>query len=265
MKSLGGSIFIHDAIRLDYCLAEAVDSLCAVCDDVVAVDAESTDGTIEMLEQCRRSHNNLRVITGAKWDCAPKEKRLTVLANLAKSHLKTDWHFMLQADEVIHETSFPAIREAVERNGFTAFSATRLNFFGDLNHHLKIDMPHCNKPCADRVIRLAVLEAKAIGDAESLEIPGNLCSDDYLDTIKIFHYGMARDDWKFVDKCIEMQGWFHSPEYVDKRFLQAKAAGKPFDWKLFKTRDMLERVNMPHPVFAQGWVEERQAKKIPVE
>lgn len=59
MNKLGGSIFIHNAIEFDYCLEASVSSLAALCDEVVLLDASSTDGTTDLcLQLCNVFQSN---------------------------------------------------------------------------------------------------------------------------------------------------------------------------------------------------------------
>lgn len=266
--SLGGSVFAHNAVQFDYCLAESIASLCGVCDEVVALDAESTDDTIEVLKQCALRHNNLKVVLGAKWDCAKNYDRLAILANKAKSYLKTDWHFMLQADEVLHEDSFPHIRNCIQnRKDFRSFFCRRINLFGDLNHYLRFDLPQDRKPCSDVVIRLAKTEYPAVGDAESIGVDPAYINTTRTDNIQIFHYGMVRRDPNFIEKVINMQSWFFGDgSQPDQRVVAMKDSGVPiFDWKVMKERSDLARIPWSHPMFSKEWAEERQREKTPVE
>jgi glycosyltransferase involved in cell wall biosynthesis len=263
---IGGSEFVHNAIEFDYCIKESLASLCAFCDEVVVLDAESTDGTLDLLHDLAKEQKNLRVVAGAQWNCAENYLRLSKLANLAKSYLSAPWHFMLQADEVVHESSFKYIQEAVRREDYKTYRARRFNLCGDLNHCFKIhDMPHHRKPCNDAVIRLGVIDAEALGDAESLD---DMHSNgyDYVDQIVIFHYGIVRRDANFLNKCIDMQSWFGGQfSQPDHRIVEMRNTHGRYDWEKINPREHLMRIPMSHPIFAQQWVAERQPEKVALE
>ena len=91
---LGGSIFTHNVVRHDYCIKEALHSLLAVCDEVVVIDAESDDGTIDLLKEIESLSPKLKVHTGFRWECQraghPGYDRLAVLANQAKDLLSPE-------------------------------------------------------------------------------------------------------------------------------------------------------------------------------
>jgi hypothetical protein len=265
-KKLGGSVFIHNGIEFDYCLEASVSSLAALCDEVVLLDASSTDGTTDLCLQLAQ-RLPIKVITGVPWEQAPNHVRLPILANIAKSHLNTEWHFMLQADEVIHEDSFDTIRRVIHDPTKKSYFNRRLNFFGDFNHYIKLNQDGANKPCSDVIIRLATIENPAVGDAESLGVDPAFCSERYIDDIVIFHYGMVRQDEKHIQKILSMQSWFWGPgSNPDHRVQEMHKKGDGiFDWRTMKTLEMLEPLTRSHPKFAKEYVESRQAlKKIPV-
>ena len=266
MQRLGGSVFAHNAVRFDYCLAESVKSLCAICDEVVALDAQSEDETLDVLRQLEKEHGNLKVVEGAPWNCAPNYNRLVILADMAKSHLKTPWHFMLQADEVIHERSVGHIREMISNPyGWDSAMVRRLNLFGDLDHYLGVDIPQKDKPCSDAVIRLAKIKYGAYGDAESLQVEPVSFTQEYTDKIIIFHYGLVRKDANLIEKIIDMQSWFSGPGSQPDHRVVAMQESKVFDWRVMKERELLRPLPYSHPVFSQQWVEQRRlTKPIPV-
>jgi len=261
VKTLGGSIFVRNAIELDYCIAESISSLCAVCHKVVVVDAESDDDTVDLLASLTEKHPNLELVFDVPWECAGNYERLSRIANIARECLQTDWHFMLQADEVIHESSFPFIREAVQQNTFNSYMVRRLNLFGDLHHCLRHDIT--NKPCSDEIIRLATIENEAHSDAESLKVVPAGLSRELLDKITIFHYGFVREDKAMLRKCREMQSWFNGEKsQVDPRL---DGMSDVFDWRKFWPVDFLMKIPMEHPVFSKDYAQQRQLKKtIPV-
>lgn len=255
LRLLTGTLTTHDVLRYDYCFREAIASLVPVCDEVVVLDAGSTDGTLQALRQIAAAEPRVRVVEGQDWECAPDYRRLDVLANRARQHVTTPWRLMLDADEVVHEASYPAIRAAVEADGWghEAFKVRRLNLYGDLRHHVRYDCPH--KPCDDSPTRLGKVHLEAFQGAESLQNPtgGTL-----INRAWIFHYGFVRDPAVMVDKVIDMQRWFDGPSGTpDARVVAMKDEGVPFDWRRVMTDADLAVVDMPHPSAARPWMERR--------
>lgn len=275
MHKLGGSMFIRNGIEFDFPISEALDSLCAVCDEAVILDCGSTDGTIDLLKEVQNRNPNLKIIQGGNWECAPNYDRLRILADTASSYLKNmDYLFMLQADEVIHESSFHNIHTAIKNNQKKSFMIRRCNLFGDLNHMFKFDIAESDKPCSDKVIRISAydidnngnkIHPKASGDAESLGVnPAFLVN--LTEEIMIYHYSYCRKHTEHLNKTIQMQSWFWGPNsQPDSRVVEMAKTTGIYDWQKMKSRDMLCSIPLPHPKFSQKWVEERQNLFIPVE
>lgn len=264
MKTIGGSLFVHNGIEFDYCFREAISSLCGICDEVSVVDAESTDGTDDELRSLAKKFNNLRITTGMRWECAPNFHRLSMLANAAASHLRTDWHFMLQADEVLHESSYPHILRAINEGDYESFMVRRYNLFGDLDHCFRVDIAQDKKPCGDTIIRLAKRRFIAYDDSESLQVLAETIDDsEHLDKIAIIHYGMVRRDANLISKVHSMQGWFYGPGGPeDQRISGMRDSGsKRFAWEEFCSKSDLMPLPTSHPSVAREWVNERRKEK----
>lgn len=266
MPTLGGSLFVHNGIAFDYCFREAIASLCGVCDEVVALDAQSDDGTAEAMLALSGKFPNLKVVTGADWNCAENHLRLSMLANESASHLTADWHFMLQADEVLHERSYPFIHTAIASEYYDSFMVRRYNLIGDVNHCLRLDCAQERKPCSDAIIRLARRGYHAYSDAESLQV--NPCSFDavgQLENITIYHYGLVRDDAKLIEKVIDMQCWFSGPGGTPDHRIVAMRYSRHFAWEELFSRDEIMRVPFGTPAAATRWAADRQKEKRRIE
>src|SRR5581483_6845058 len=101
------------------------------------------------------------------------------------------------------------------------------------------------------IIRLATLEANAVGDAESLGVDPAFLSDLYLDRITIFHYGYVRQDMKHIAKTLSMQSWFWGEGSVpDQRVQEMATKGDGvYDWRTMKKPEMFDRLTTSHPKF----------------
>ena len=264
MQPIGGSIFTHDVLKYDYCIEEAVRSLCAFCSEVVVLDAESTDGTLDLLHRLSVECGKVTAYDDGVWDCAPEGcpgyARLRVLADQARERLTTPWHFMLQADEVVHEQSVDVIREAVVA-GEESYICLRVNLYGDMDHFVPLDSS-C-RPCGDQIVRLARREIAAGpgGDAESLEATERT-SWTYRHRIVIFHYGYVRDPKVTPMKAVDVQSWFGIG--VDPRLQKMLNEGQPFCPQVCIPDSELDRLKWSHPEVAVGWVEKRRSLFRPV-
>lgn len=258
IEGLGGSIFIHNAVEYDYCIEAAITSLLDICEQVVVLDAQSSDETLTLLNNLANKNPRLKLYAGADWECAEDYNRLPILANQAKDMLwpGCKWHFMLQADEVLHENSFPAIEKAIASSvagdiTAAAYRVRRINVYGNFNLRLRYDSHR--KPCGDNLVRLAWREIVATGDAESLHC--DYASYKYLDSIKIFHYGYMRKPQEVLKKGIDMTSWFGHG--VCRKLIEMQN-GDGWDPYGIIPRQELEPIGMSHPKYASAWVDERR-------
>lgn len=256
---LGGSLFVRNAIKYDYCVREAIDSLDALCDEVAILDCYSDDGTTDMLADHCRGRSKIHFMTNGNWDCTNDYHKLSMLANMVAAKLDSPWHFMLQADEVIHESSFPIIRQLIETNDpkLKAYAVRRFNLFGDVDHHIRLDLPQ--KPCSDRPNRLGRKGVQAAGDGESFAYDG--INTNHIDQVVIFHYGYVRKSEQNLNKAIDMQSWFWGPDSaknIDKRLLALRDSGEGWNAEKIMPRSALAPNPISHPIFSKAWADERR-------
>lgn len=258
--TLGGHIFAHDALRLDYCLLEAIASLLPVCDEVIFMDCASTDGTLEAVDAAFPSEPKLKIVATSDWDNLNglHGQRLRTLANRCREHLTTDWQFMLQADEVLHEMSYEPIWEAVNSKKCDKYQCRRVDLWGDVDRCLFLDIdryPANRRPMDCHITRLGRREIPAVTDAGELE--HETSNPDWREKIVIYHYSMVRDPVVLNTKIIEMHTWYHnqSPDQCcDSQIVKWWKEGKPFDHTPWKTDAELQAVPYAHPAAAAPWV-----------
>jgi hypothetical protein len=265
---ISGSMFIHNAIKQDYCIEAVAASFADLCEEVIILDAESDDGTVDLLYDIAKKHNNVKIHTGAKWACERPGMggydRYAVLADKARALTRHQIHFMIQADEVLHEDSIPIIQNALINDPRTSYAIARYNIFGSPDTYLRFDSNQLTgheQPCNVWPTRLGNRELGALGDAESIghgNRPGHLPMDACL-----FHYCHVRDPRKQLDRVMDVQSWFFSKtgggSEVDKRILEQKATTGYFDARAWYPDDRcFIPIPKPHPKYALPWVEERR-------
>lgn len=245
-RTLGGSLFVRNAIRYDYCVLEALESLYALCDEISVLECGSEDGTADLLKKWAQGKTKpVHLEVGHPWEVAPNYQRLAILANAARQKLKTDWHFMLQADEVLHEKSIPVIHKLIEKPVFDSYLCRRYNLM-TANYYIH---PR-RRTAGDVILRLGKTSLPAVGDAQGLGEFKHY-NDQYIDELVIFHYGI-REGKALIEKTSSMQSWFFGPGGpVDRRIVRMKRTGEAFDPGEFFTPDELVRVPIPHPIYSR--------------
>jgi glycosyltransferase involved in cell wall biosynthesis len=111
-----GFTFVRNAVTYDYPVLESINSLLPLCDEVVVAVGRSDDATLALIQSLNSP--KLRIIE-TEWDDTLREGG-RVLAQetdkaLAAVPADADWAIYLQADEVLHEADYPAIRAGMTR------------------------------------------------------------------------------------------------------------------------------------------------------
>lgn len=248
--TLGGNVCIRNGFRLDYCWKEAVRSLLPICDKVIVCDCDSDDGTREHIDEWCRHEPKLIPLNFPWKDPKGDVTWWPTWVNYAREHLPTDMHIQLDADEVIHEDDYGAIKTAVASKSI--LFCKRLNFWRDSRHLIPEGV--C---CGTKVLRIA---------PTNMPIPSDYPFGPANDTvaravesnIRIFHYGFLRERHAFFRKAREVQRiWVNS---YDPRL--EKAESYDGEWSempgITGWEDSLVDYNGSHPSAIRLWLEERQ-------
>jgi glycosyltransferase involved in cell wall biosynthesis len=109
---VSGFTFIRNGTTFDYPFIESLQSLLPLCDEVIVAVGKSDDDTLKRIQSL---HSSKIKIIETMWD-ETMRKNGAILAqqtNIALQHVTGDWAIYLQADEVLHEKDYPAIRQAM--------------------------------------------------------------------------------------------------------------------------------------------------------
>ena len=116
MKVAGFS-FVRNAVKYDYPIVEAIESILPICDAFYIAIGDSEDGTEDLIKQLKS--DKLHIIHTV-WDDSLREggQVLAVETNKAFDSIPNDydWCFYIQGDEVVHEADLPAIKAGMEEH-----------------------------------------------------------------------------------------------------------------------------------------------------
>lgn len=245
-KTLGGSLFICNGLRYDYCFEEAIKCLLEFCDKVCVCDAGSDDGTVEVLKELEATNPKLKVLYLNDWSNYRTKFKLSHFTNIAIEMLDTDYNFNLQGDEVLSERSYDAVRRAIA-GGFEAIMCKRINLWG--SPYTELNVPHHRKPCSTEIIRLAKTKYRSIDDAESIDAQ---CVMNFVNDIEIWHYGFIRKREVMKAKIINMQ------RDVFELTPDAKLDNmEVFDSTAWFSGTDLKIISRPHPKIMKEWIAQR--------
>lgn len=246
-KTIGSFFMIRNGLQYDYNFKETIASLLEFSDQVAILDAGSDDGTREVLLEMNDPQLTIKFLQKEHWDNQHGREKLSYFQNMAAEMLNTDYQFLCQADEIVHEDSYGAIRRAIE-TGEDGFMCTRINLWGDPFHELNV--PLNRMPCSPQVIRLTKTGYKSYDDGESIAAPASF---QFVNDIRIYHMGFVRRREVMKDKIINMQtGVFEMADYDEK--LKGMDVFDPYAW--FSPED-LKPISEPLPALIQNWALER--------
>lgn len=253
-KTLGGTLFIRNGIKYDYCFIEAIKCLQDFCDSVVVCVCGGEDETIDLIQGTfPHIPGRFQVIyvSETEWQNQAEtgKHRLSTFTNYAITYLQQlgiDYVFNLQGDEIVDPNSYAFIRKAVDEGG-EGYLCKRINLWKDPYHQLNV--PQYRKPCSTEILRLAKTCYRAYDDAESIAAP---CISTYVDEIKIWHMGFVRKREIHPDKIREMQG------NIFRCGVDAKLEGMDvFDSSKWFTDEDLIPIEGELPPLIQEWARER--------
>jgi glycosyltransferase involved in cell wall biosynthesis len=246
--TLGGCLFVHNGMVQDYCFKQSIASMRELCDEVVVLDAGSTDETLYELKQLRDEKVEIIHVSNTEWEKQKGKWKIAYFQNLAASFLTTDYYCISQADEVFHQDSFPAIRKAIE-TGDEAYMVTRVNLWGSV--YKQLDVPLDRMPCSPQVIRIAKLGYQSVDDGENIAAPN--VNMNFVNDIKLYHFGFVRDKNVMKKKIIHIQEQVFQMDH-DKKLDNMDV----FDWRGWFSESDLRPIEEKLPVFAQGWAKQRE-------
>jgi len=226
-----------------------------VCDEVVVCDGESDDGTQEFIREWMLREPKIKLCV-YKWPDPVGQIDFWVdWLNFARTHIKTDYQLQLDADEVLHESSYPTILKLKERNARFSVRCQRYNFWRDAQHLI----PH-GVCCSHLVTRIAPQNVWLPSDGPH---PNGqeaiMMAIDPPEQIEIYHYGFLRKPDAFFKKAKAIQKMFFNS--YDPRLAKAETmAGNWMENCEVGWENNLLPFNKPHPQRMIGWLQERGYK-----
>jgi hypothetical protein len=246
MKVTGFSI-IRNAVKYDYPIVEAIQSILPVCDEFVIGIGQSEDDTIALIE----SINSPKIkIIHTVWDDNLRTGGL-VLSDETNKVFKaigddTDWCFYIQGDEVIHEQYHAAIRNGMQQHladkRVDGLLFKYQHFYGSYDY---VGSSTRWYPHEIRIIRndkniYSYKDAQGFrrGDDEKLRVK-------LLDAC-VYHYGWVKDPRAMQRKQENFHKMWHDDAWLESNVVKADA----FDYA--GDIDELAKFTGTHPAVMQA-------------
>lgn len=241
-------MILRNGIKMDYPFREAIRSALPLCDTFWVSVGQSDDGTREAVEALGDSR--IRIID-AVWDLNLRQGGavLAMETNKLLAQLPpADWVLILQADEVLHEADYPAIRAAMHR--WRSDRRVEGLLFDYLHFYGSYEWTGASRRWYRREVRIIRRDPaiQAYRDAQGFRRQGRKLQVK-LAGARIFHYGWVRPPEAQLVKFEEMNRFWHSDEWI--------ARHKPERF-IYHTTDLLRRYEGSHPAV----MAERLAKPL---
>ena len=244
-----GFTFVRNALKFDYPVLESINSLLPLCDEVVVAVGHSDDGTLALIQGI--ASPKIRIIDTV-WDDSLREggRVLAVETDkaLAAVPAGADWAIYLQADEVLHEADYPAIRAGMERwkddKSVEGLLLSYRHFYGSYDY--------VGDSCRwyrreIRVVRPGT-GVRSYRDAQGFRRADNRKLRVRLLAATVHHYGWVKPPAAMQRKQETFGRLWHSDAWM----AQHVAAAEEFDYHQV---DSLQRFTGTHPATMQPRIE----------
>lgn len=236
---ISGVTFVRNAVKFDYPVDASVRSLLPLVDELVICLGQSEDGTEALLRNL--ADPKIKIVHSV-WDDRLREggKVLAVETNKALDAVdpRSDWCIYLQADEVIHEEDYPAIRRALQEflpdRRVDGLLFNYVHFYGSYHYY------GSSRKWYRREIRIVRHDPsiRSFRDAQGFRKNGRLLRVKLIDA-RIFHYGWVKNPLHQAEK----QKHFHRLWHTDEK-VKLMVKDLPYD---YSSIDALDRYEGTHP------------------
>jgi hypothetical protein len=215
MKVCGFTI-VRNGVKYGYPVVESIRSVLPVCDHFVVAVGDSDDGTLDLIKSI--DPQKISVIETV-WDQSLRQggRVLAVETNKAFDAIgeEFDWCFYIQADEVIHENDYPAIREAMlkwkDNQNVEGLLFKYFHFWGTYNYI------GVNRQWYRQEIRIIRNDKRirSFRDAQGFRKEDKKLKVKQIDA-HIYHYGWVRPPAVMVEKIRGFVSLYLSDEALEK-------------------------------------------------
>jgi hypothetical protein len=192
MKVTGLTI-IRNAEKNDYPIAEAIESILPVVDEMIVSIDKGEDNTEKLIKNI--VSDKIRIVY-SNWDMTLRSggKVYAVETDKAKTHVSadTDWIFYIQADEVIHEKYHTVIIEAAKK--YISNDKIQGLLFRYLHFYATYDYVGDSRKWYNYEVRMIKNDKRinSYKDAQGFRM-GNKKLDVVLIDAEVYHYGWVKN------------------------------------------------------------------------
>ena len=221
---VSGFTFINQAVRFDYPIVEAIQSILPLCDEVIVAVGDAKDGTRELIQSM--SSEKIRIIDTV-WDPTLREGGRVLAAETDKAYAAisedADWAIYIQGDEVLHEDDLPNIRQAMidhlEDFEVDGLLFNYRHFYGSYDYVGASDRWYAHEV---RVVR-ALPTVKSFRDAQGFRVRQNELLRVVPVDAWVHHYGWVKPPKVMQDKRVQFNKLWHDDDWVETHVVGPEA------------------------------------------
>ncbi|MFD2161732.1 glycosyltransferase family 2 protein [Paradesertivirga mongoliensis] len=189
---VAGFTFIRNAVKNDYPVAEAIQSILPLCDEFIVALGKSEDDTESLIMNI--GSPKIKIVHTV-WDDSIREGGAVFATETNKAYnaisLDTDWAFYIQGDECLHEKYLPVVKKAMADNldngKVEALLFKYLHFYGSYDFTASSRRWYRNEI---RVVRFDK-DVQSYKDAQGFRKAGRKLNALPIDAC-IYHYGWVK-------------------------------------------------------------------------
>jgi len=253
-RTIGGNVIVRNGIDLGYCFVPSILSLLPVCDVVNVCDADSTDGTREVLDALAKDNPKIRVLNYPWPNPTGQIDCILDWMNFSRERLGTNYHLHLEADEVLGPESYDYILEAATKEA-SVLGFWRYNFWEDEKHVL---LP--GQVLSPQVIRFAPTSYWLGGDSPHPKATQTQPAADWgaMAYCHIYHYGFIRPTADYFKKFVAVMRAIAGSEHADPTFHRKLTAALAHNTNWMREYHLpVERFAGEHPGVVREWLKNR--------
>ncbi|MGB4775199.1 MAG: glycosyltransferase family 2 protein [Daejeonella sp.] len=210
-----GFTFIANAIKNDYPIAEAIQSILPICDEFIVAVGKSEDETLLLIQNINSP--KIKIIETI-WDYTVREGGKTFALETDKAYSAisedTDWAFYIQGDECVHEKYLPVIKKAMEDNLLNfeveGLLFKYLHFYGSYDYVASSRRWYRNEI---RVLKFNK-DVKSYRDAQGFRKNGRKIRIKPIDAY-IYHYGWVKPPKGLGNKVRNFNKFYQDDEWIE--------------------------------------------------
>ena len=213
-----GFTFIRNAIKYDYPIVEAIQSILPICDEFIVAVGNSDDDTLGLIQNI--SADKIKIVE-TTWDDTQRKdgKVLAIETNKAFKNIPkdADWCFYIQGDEVIHEKYLPIIKKGMEKHQENKLVDGLL--FKYLHFYGSYDYVGDSSQWYDHEIRVVKNNPNIYSYKDAQGFRKN--DNEKLDVVEIdafvYHYGWVKDPKSMQEKQLNFNKFWHDDKWIEDK------------------------------------------------